>query len=165
MENQREPFYNKIEKAIIITLMIVMLVLLSVTILTRFCFSYTSSWTEQMVRLLLVWISFAGISWAGMLDVHMKVTAISLLTKKNPKIFEYILMVGDAVAVVYCFYLAYRIGVTMGVTIEQYQVFTAMPWCPKWIMYLAGVLGMAGCGLRIIQRRVNYFRAKGGKQK
>ena len=165
MENQREPFYNKIEKAIIITLMIVMLVLLSVTILTRFCFSYTSSWTEQMVRLLLVWISFAGISWAGMLDVHMKVTAISLLTKKNPKIFEYILMVGDAVAVVYCFYLAYRIGVTMGVTIEQYQVFTAMPWCPKWVMYLAGVLGMAGCGLRIIQRRGNYFRAKGGKQK
>lgn len=165
MEHQKVPFYNKIEKAVIIVLMIVMLALLSITIFTRFGFSYTPSWTEQMVRLMLVWISFAGISWAGMLDVHMKVTAVSLLTKKNPKIFEYILMVGDLVAVIYCFYLAYRIGVTMVVTIEQYQVFTAMPWCPKWVMYLAGVLGMAGCGLRIIQRRVKYFRAEGGKQK
>ncbi|MCI8648573.1 MAG: TRAP transporter small permease subunit [Anaerotruncus sp.] len=137
--------------------MIAMLILLSFAIFTRFFFSYTTSWTEQLTRLMLVWISFAGISWAGMLDVHMKVTAISLLTKKHPKFFEYVLMVGDLAAVLYCFYLTYRIGVTMRMTIVQYQVFTAMPWCPKWVMYLAGVLGMAGCGLRIIQRRVNYF--------
>ncbi|WP_243007310.1 MULTISPECIES: TRAP transporter small permease [Anaerotruncus] len=160
--DKKEPFYNQIEKWVIIILMIVMLVLLTITIVTRFLFSYTTSWTEQMTRLMLVWISFAGISWAGMLDVHMKVTAVSLLTKKNPQVFEYILIIGDLVATIYCFYLAYRIGITMQMTIEQYQVFTAMPWCPKWVMYLAGVLGMAGCGLRIVQRRVRYFKKRKG---
>lgn len=103
--DKKEPFYNQIEKWVIIILMIVMLVLLTITIVTRFLFSYTTSWTEQMTRLMLVWISFAGISWAGMLDVHMKVTAVSLLTKKNPQVFEYILIIGDLVATIYCFYL------------------------------------------------------------
>ena len=162
---KKEPFYNQIEKYIIVVLMIIMLILLTVTIFTRFVFSYTPSWTEQMVRLMLVWISFAGVSWAGMINAHMRVTAVSLLTKKNPEIFEKILCIGDLAAVLYCIYLAYRIGVTMKMTIDQYQVFTAMPWCPKWIMYLAGVLGMSGCAIRIIQKRVIWLKEKkeGGK--
>ena len=163
---KKEPFYNQIEKYIIVTLMTIMLVMLSVTIFTRFVFSYTPSWTEQMVRLLLVWISFAGVSWAGMINAHMRVTAASLATKKHPEVFEGILFFGDILAVIYCIYLAYCIGRTMWMTIEQYQVFTAMPWCPKWIMYLAGVLGMAGCAVRIIQKRVLWLRErKEGKKK
>lgn len=31
----------------------------------------------------------------------------------------------------------------------------------KWIMYLAGVLGMAGMSIRIIQRRVGEFMNTG----
>ncbi|MDO4488357.1 MAG: TRAP transporter small permease subunit [Eubacteriales bacterium] len=163
-KEKREPFYNQIEKFIIVSFMTIMMVILSVTIFTRFVLNYTPSWTEQLVRLMLVWISFAGISWAGMIDAHMKVTAISLATKKHPKVFETFLMIGDLVTVVYSFYMAYRIGITMKMTIDQYQVFTAMPWCPKWVMYLAGVLGMAGLGLRVIQRRVKYFKnLKGGE--
>lgn len=163
---RKEPFYDKIEKFVITVLFIAMLIILTATIFTRFVLSYTFSWAEQMTRLMLVWISFAGISWAGRLDVHMKVTAISLATKKHPRIYEGFLMFGDLVAVIYGFYLSYRIGVAMNVVLAQGQVFSAMTWCPKWIMYLAGVLGMAGFSLRIIQRRIGYFRAlkKGGNK-
>lgn len=40
---------------------------------------------------------------------------------------------------------------------NQGQVLSALPLVPKWIMYLAGVLGMAGMSIRIIQRRVGEF--------
>ena len=38
---------------------------------------------------------------------------------------------------------------------------SALPLVPKWSMYLAGVLGMAGMSIRIIQRRVGEFRSAG----
>ena len=44
---------------------------------------------------------------------------------------------------------------------NQGQVLSALPFVPKWIMYLAGVLGMAGMSIRIIQRRVGEFMNTG----
>lgn len=124
----------------------------------RFVFNFTLSWGEQLARLLLVWTSFAGISWAGMINAHMRVTALSLAFKKNPKIFEIIYLLGDIVAVIYGFYLSWQIFGVMILVKNQGQVLSALPLVPKWIMYLAGVLGMAGMSIRIIQRRVGEFR-------
>lgn len=151
---KKDAWYNKIEKYIIIVMFIIMIAITAFNIFSRTIFKFTISWGEQLARLLLIWISFAGISWAGMLDIHMKVTAISLVTKNHIKIYDIIYAIGDLVAVLYGFYLSYQIGRVMMMTAQQHQVLSAMPWCPKWVMYLAGVLGMAGMSIRIIQRRV-----------
>ncbi len=164
-----KAIYNNIERYFIITLFICMTVITATTVITRFCFNYTLSWAEQMSRFLLVWISFAGISWAGKIDVHMRVTAVSLLTKKHPWIFEIFLLVGDFITFLYSLYLSYRIYLFMVMVKDQGQILSALPWIPKWVMYLAGVLGMAGLGVRIVQRRVIWFLQrkdqifKGGK--
>ena len=150
-ENRKKvPFYNQIEKYMIVSMFLVMTVIIALNVVTRFVFNFTLSWGEQLARLLLVWTSFAGISWAGMINAHMRVTALSLMFKKNPKIFETIYFLGDIVAVIYGFYLSWQIFGVMMLVKNQGQV-------PKWIMYLAGVLGMAGMSIRIIQRRVGEF--------
>ena len=92
-----------------------------------------------------------------MINAHMRVTALSLMFKKNPKIFEIIYLLGDIVAVIYGFYLSWQIFGVMMLVKNQGQVLSALPLVPKWIMYLAGVLGMAGMSIRIIQRRVGEF--------
>ena len=147
---KRVPFYNQIEKYMIVSMFLVMTVIIALNVVTRFVFNFTLSWGEQLARLLLVWTSFAGISWAGMINAHMRVTALSLMFKKNPKIFETIYFLGDIVAVIYGFYLSWQIFGVMMLVKNQGQV-------SKWIMYLAGVLGMAGMSIRIIQRRVGEF--------
>lgn len=158
-ENRKKvPFYNQIEKYMIVSMFLVMTVIIALNVVTRFVFNFTLSWGEQLARLLLVWTSFAGISWAGMINVHMRVTALSLAFKKNPKIFEIIYLLGDIVAVIYGFYLSWQIFGVMILVKNQGQVLSALPLVPKWIMYLAGVLGMAGMSIRIIQRRVGEFR-------
>lgn len=149
---KKEPFYNNIERYIIIVLFTAMTTIVAFTVFSRYLFNFTFSWAEQMAKLLLVWTSFAGISWAGRVDAHMRVTALSLLTKKNPKIFDIVFLIGDLIAAAYCFYLAYKIFGTLLMIKSQSQVFSAMPFIPKWVMYLAGVLGMAGMGIRILQR-------------
>lgn len=157
-ENRKKvPFYNQIEKYMIVSMFLVMTVIIALNVVTRFVFNFTLSWGEQLARLLLVWTSFAGISWAGMINAHMRVTALSLAFKKNPKIFEIIYLLGDIVAVIYGFYLSWQIFGVMMLVKNQGQVLSALPLVPKWIMYLAGVLGMAGMSIRIIQRRVGEF--------
>lgn len=158
-ENRKKvPFYNQIEKYMIVSMFLVMTVIIALNVVTRFVFNFTLSWGEQLARLLLVWTSFVGISWAGMINAHMRVTALSLAFKKNPKIFEIIYLLGDIVAVIYGFYLSWQIFGVMILVKNQGQVLSALPLVPKWIMYLAGVLGMAGMSIRIIQRRVGEFR-------
>ena len=137
-ENRKKvPFYNQIEKYMIVSMFLVMTVIIALNVVTRFVFNFTLSWGEQLARLLLVWTSFAGISWAG--------------------IFETIYFLGDIVAVIYGFYLSWQIFGVMMLVKNQGQVLSALPLVPKWIMYLAGVLGMAGMSIRIIQRRVGEF--------
>ncbi len=155
-----KAFYNNIERYFIIILFMGMTVITATTVLTRFCFNYTLSWAEQLSRFLLVWISFAGISWAGKIDVHMRVTAVSLLTKKHPWFFKVILLIGDFISVIYSLYLTYRIYLFMLMVKKQGQILSSLPWIPKWVMYLAGVLGMTGLAIRIIQRRTIWFLEK-----
>ena len=155
---KKVPFYNQLDKYMIVSMFLVMTVIIALNVVTRFVFNFTLSWGEQLARLLLVWTSFAGISWAGMINAHMRVTALSLAFKKNPKIFEIIYLLGDIVAVIYGFYLSWQIFGVMILVKNQGQVLSALPLVPKWIMYLAGVLGMAGMSIRIIQRRVGEFR-------
>ena len=161
---KKEPFYNQIEKYLIVAMLLVMTVIISFNIITRFVFDYTLSWGEQLTRFLLVWSSFAGISWCGRIDVHMRVTAIALALKKNPKMFQMIYLLGDIFAICYGFYMAYEIFQVMMLVKNQGQVLSALPLIPKWTMYLAGVLGMAGMSLRIIQRRVAAAANKNNKE-
>lgn len=156
-KEKKVPFYNQIEKYIIVSMFLVMTVIIAVNVFTRFVLNFTLSWGEQLARLLLIWTSFAGISWAGMINAHMRVTALSLACKKNPKIFETIYFIGDMAAVFYGLYMSYEIFKVMMLVKNQGQVLSALPLVPKWIMYLAGVLGMAGMSIRIIQRRTGEY--------
>lgn len=131
-ENRKKvPFYNQIEKYMIVSMFLVMTVIIALNVVTRFVFNFTLSWGEQLARLLLVWTSFAGISWAGMINAHMRVTALSLAFKKNPKIFEIIYLLGDIVAVIYGFYLSWQIFGVMILVKNQGQVLSALPLVPK----------------------------------
>ena len=51
---KKEPFYNQIEKYIIVCMFLVMTVIIALNVVTRFVFNFTLSWGEQLARLLLV---------------------------------------------------------------------------------------------------------------
>ena len=90
-ENRKKvPFYNQIEKYMIVSMFLVMTVIIALNVVTRFVFNFTLSWGEQLARLLLVWTSFAGISWAGMINAHMRVTALLRRIPKYLKLFIYL---------------------------------------------------------------------------
>ncbi|MCL2380851.1 MAG: TRAP transporter small permease subunit [Treponema sp.] len=153
---KREPFYNRIEFAIIVCFFTIMVVITAFTVFSRYFFAFTFSWAEQLTRLLFVYVSFAGVSWAGRLGAHMRVSAVTLfLGEKRGK---YVFWFGDGIAVIVALYLAFHIAGIMMIVYERGQVFSAMPWMPVWVMYLAGVLGMLGFCCRVVQGRVIEIR-------
>lgn len=157
MEVKKIRWYDKIEKSIIIILFGIMLLILFVNVITRFVFSYTATWTEQAARILFVWMTFAGVSLAGMSNAHLQVTVVDMVL--GEKRGRYVFWLGDVIVVVFSLFLAYKIAMVMLKVMSTGQVFPAITWLPSWTLYLSGVLGMLGFSVRIIQRRVRGIRA------
>ncbi len=155
------PLYNRIEEFIIILLLTAIVIILTVSVFTRFVLSFTFSWAEELSRFLLVWAMCAGISWAGKTGEHLTVTALAnAFHKKAPGVESVIFWIGDILCVLFCAYMSYRLWVVTATVMKSHQVYTSMPWLPKWLMYFAGVLGLIGLCIRIIQRRVIELLAK-----
>ncbi|MGD8399637.1 MAG: TRAP transporter small permease [Bacillota bacterium] len=152
MKPKKEPFYNLIEEYIVLITFTAAVVITAGTVFTRYVFSVTFSWAEQMSRLLFIWTIFSGVSWAGRIGAHMRVTAVTMFC--GEEVGRIVTWIGDIVTVLFGFYMSYKIAVVMLVTIERRQCFAAMTWMPVWTMYLAGILGMLGLALRVLQARV-----------
>ena len=158
---KKTPFYNRIEEYIIVALLTVIVVILTFSVITRYIFSVTFSWAEELSRFCLVWAMCAGISWAGYSGQHLTVDALATaFHKKAPNVESGIFWVGDILNLAFSAYMTYRLWIVTATVMKSNQVFTSMPWLPKWLMYFAGVLGMAGMCFRIIQRRAEQLMAK-----
>jgi len=158
---EKQPWYNRIEEMIIVSLLTVIVVVLTFSVITRYIFSFTFSWAEELSRFLLVWAMCAGISWAGKSKQHLTVDALATaFHKKAPKVESGIFLFGDLLNLVFSAYMTYRLWIVTHTVMKSHQVFTSMPWLPKWLMYFAGVLGMAGMCIRITQRLVENAVAK-----
>lgn len=140
---------NNIEKYLIVALFSILLGMMIFGILSRYGFGISVAWTEQMTRLIFVWLSFAGISYAAVLRQHLKVEALAVFAKE--KAGKIILLVGDTIATVFVLYLAYRVSTLTINVYHKGQAFSAMPWMPVWVMYLGGLLGLLGMGIRTLQ--------------
>jgi len=144
-------FLDKSEEYVITLCMSVMVVVLTVQVFCRYVLNFSFSWAEQLTRILFVWVTFAGISLASKMQMHLKLGVLSTyapnqVQKKLPYITDFISI---AVAI----FLTYLIARLLYVQVTKWQTFPSIPWLPVWSMYLAGFLGMTGMVVRLIQVR------------
>lgn len=160
---KKTPWYDKIEIFIILVLFSAMTIITFTSVVSRYCFNFTFSWAEQLVRFMFVWITFAGISLAGLRGAHMRVTAITLLI--GEKKGRYVFWLGDLVTIAFALFIAWKMALVTRNNFVNKQVFTAMTWMPVWCMYISGVLGMIGLAIRTATRmikEIKAFKAEGG---
>lgn len=158
---KKEPWYNQIEKIIIMILFTLMTAIMFFSVVSRYCFNFMFSWAEQVTRIMFVWATFAGISLAALRGAHMRVSAISMLIgEKNSK---YVFWFGNIVAAIFGLVISYYMfNCTMN-AISNKQTFTAVPGLNVGVMYVAGVIGMIGFAIRNIQALVTDIKA--GREK
>lgn len=73
-----------------LTMLLAMVITIIVQVFSRQVFSYTPSWSEEISKILFVWVSFLGIAYGFKARLHI---ALGLLVNKMPEkvqhIFDY----------------------------------------------------------------------------
>lgn len=143
-------FLNNIERYIVYVFFTILLALMFIQVVARYIFSTAWGWMEIVTRVMFIWISFAGISWACKADGHLRVTALAEF-QKNRKMKLTLLLIGEVLMAIVCGYLCVLVYNMMIQCIISGQVFTGASFLKVWVMYLAGVLGLGGASIRVIQ--------------
>lgn len=145
-----KSFLNNIEKYIIYVLFSALVALMFIQVIARYVFGLAWGWMEQVTRLMFIYITFAGMSYACKGSEHLRVSfAAEFAPGKYTKAILF--MIGDVLLIVVSAFLCYLIFIMMLQCIEERQVFSGAKFIPVWVMYLAGVLGMGGMAIRTIQ--------------
>lgn len=159
---KKEPWYNQIEKVMIMVLFTMMTAIMFFSVVSRYCFNFMFSWSEQVTRIMFVWATFAGISLAALKGAHMRVSAISIVIGEKKS--KYVFWFGSIVAAVFGLVISfYMFRCTMN-AVNNHQTFTAVPGLNVGVMYVAGVFGMIGFAIRNIQALVLEIRNEHKKE-
>lgn len=148
-QNICKRLYDNLEVGVIIFFFSWMVIITSFTVFSRYFFSFTFSWAEQVTRIFFVIITFAGISLAAKKQAHLKVAALTMALPK--KVSNLIIIFGDVVTVVFGFLMAYQIFLLVLLQINRSQTFSAVPGLPVWVMYFPGSFFLILFPLRIIR--------------
>jgi TRAP-type C4-dicarboxylate transport system permease small subunit len=131
---------DTILKNILILLMIILVAAVSWQVTSRYIFASPSSWTEEVARFLLIWISVLGAAWAFRTGVHL---GLDILPKKLTgasaqilKLFTLVVVAGFSVAV-----LIIGGGSLVALTweLKQYSAVLGLP-----IAYVYSVIPVTG---------------------
>ena len=123
---------DKTEERVISVLMAASLAIMFVQVFTRYFFSYSFTWAEELVRIFFVWVTLMGISLAGKYSMHICIDVTQLFLPKS--LIRYINIVAAIITILMGFLLAYLITRIVGRQIEHPQYFSTMTSLPVWAM-------------------------------
>src|SRR5690625_725515 len=88
-----------------LTMLTVMIIVIIVQVFSRQIFSYTPSWSEELSRVLFVWVSFLGISYGFKEKLHIGVgLVVNMMPEKVQDAFDLfskLLVIGFGIIMVY----------------------------------------------------------------
>jgi C4-dicarboxylate transporter, DctQ subunit len=138
-------FLNKIEEGIIWIVMLEMVLLSFSQVVMRYVFHTAFSWSEEVLRYQVVFITFFGASLGVKYDAHIKVETLQMAL---PALFSYylrlvILIISGAFSFVLCYY-----STLLTVNIKNFGQLTPVLGIPSFIPYLSIPVGSFLMGIR-----------------
>ncbi|MDR7869693.1 MAG: TRAP transporter small permease [Tissierellaceae bacterium] len=146
---------DKFEEIVLILLMVAMTISVVTQVFSRTVLNVSPSWTEEVARYMLVWITFIGASLGVKRGAHMGVEAFTMiLPKKVQKIVQAVtLLICAGFTAVTC---------VNSISILQLQMATgqvsAAIQLPMWIPYSGVTIGMLLMTIRFLETFVNTVK-------
>lgn len=137
------------EKYILVASLVVMIVIIFVQVVLRYCFGTTISWGEELTRYIMLYQIWIGAAYAVKEDAHLRITTFrDKFSKKNSMRIE------NGVLVLWMAFAAFisvkgveLVDFLMG----QGQLSPAMQ-LPMWVAYMSVPLGCLLIFIRLIQK-------------
>lgn len=118
-----------------VVLSLVMVAVIFMQVVFRYCLNNALPWPEEMARYLFIWISYLGVAVCMGDDSHLRVTVIpDMFSKRTKKYIDILCMIINAAF----FFISFVLGVNITIDImEMEQTAISMP-LPIWIVW-AGI--------------------------
>lgn len=128
---------NEFENYIGAALLLVMLVLLTLQVITRYVFKFSFTWTEELSTIMFVWLVYLGCSSAVLKGQHLRIDLLLEALKGKAKKAAYILT--DVITMAFCAWmvpyllniisnLAARNSATMLLRLPQSAIYSIVPF-------------------------------------
>jgi C4-dicarboxylate transporter DctQ subunit len=151
---------SKIEGYIIGAMMLSTTIILFVNVIFR-SFSMASTWAEEVIRYVIVWVTFFGGSLCAKSGNHVGIDIfVQMLPSKKAQ--RVVRAIGFFAAAVFCAvatYAAYKITALVTTT-KQKSPAILMPF---WIVYISMPLGFALMTIRFVVAGINALTGKDEK--
>jgi TRAP-type C4-dicarboxylate transport system permease small subunit len=139
---------NNFEKMVSVVLMSTMTAIMILQVFMRYVLGNSLSWSEEAARYLFIWLIYIAISFGAQEMKHIKIDAALLLFPKRwrPKV----LILGDILFLVFCFYICWTAWGIVGRQIRLGQTSPALH-VPMWSLYSAPLVGFGLTAIRQVQ--------------
>ena len=152
---------NKVEEILSVICLGVMTLLAFANVISRYIFSASFSFSEEITTYLFVLLSLLGTAIAAKRKAHLGLTIITDLV--NPKIHKIMAVIGYGFAVAFTFAIFYYGILMVKSQIDLGQVTAAMQW-PEWIFGSFVPFGSFFVVLRFGQNLIEAIKWKPGKE-
>ena len=141
-------FLGKVEEAFCAASLLATALVLFVNVVLRYVFSASTSWAEELIRYLMIWITFIGGSVCVRRGAHIRMDF--LLGMMPERYAGALTLLVYLIAAGFCAALCWYSCRLVKFTVELEQTSPAMG-IPMWIPYLAMPMGSALMALRFVQ--------------
>ena len=145
---------NKIEEAFIAAALFVATVIVTLNVFLRWV-NLGTSWSEELVRYLLIALTFVGMSVCARLSEHVTIDLLPQMTKGKLKIAVHFLIY--VVALVFSVLFTWY-GFKLVIALEQTAQTSPTLGIPMYMVYLVMPIGGALTVIRYVQKIVALFR-------
>ena len=143
-------FLDNLEKYVLFVLFTVLVGLMFTQVVARYAFATAWGWMETLTRLLFVYLTYIGTSWAAKSASHLRVSAAAeLIPGKYTKTIFF--LIGDILLFIICAFFGWQLFKMASIFKANGNVYPGAKWLHVWVMYFAGVLGFWGTCIRIVQ--------------
>ena len=156
-------FYNHLEEYLLVVLLLIAVTVGFLQVIMRYVFNNSLTWTEEFSRVLFIWMSWLGISYAQKKNEHIKITMLTDRLKGTTR--KVVLVLADilAIAILATFMVE---GVVVVQKVMAIGSHTPALSIPQWAIYLSVPISCGLMAVRIIADAVRDLRgeeAEGGE--
>lgn len=152
-----EKYYDKFEEIFLVICMAVMVILVFVQVVMRYVFNDSLSWSEGLARIIFIWMSWIGISFAEKQGEHVKITMV--VDRLHGRAKQIVLIIADiltiAILVIVCYY-----GVIITSKMMVIGTFNSAVHIPNWVVYASVPLSCFLMGMRVLKKLILTIQGK-----
>lgn len=146
---------GRFEEAFCGTALLATTVILFINVVLRYVFKASTSWAEEVIKYLMIWITFIGGSICVRRGAHVSIDFfMAYLSEKMRKAVSALVFV---VSICFTLTMTYYGVTVISFTIKTAQVSPALQ-IPMWIPYLSVPFGFSLMSLRLIQEFIKLIR-------